>query len=104
LLNLLKGSGSNVIVQDEDIKFYETLQYENSKSILRLESEIKYLREQNLMLLKRLGISNDTRPTTNASEFNPIPGYKNLRSRIDEKERESRINYEKEEERRVKEG
>jgi hypothetical protein len=78
------------------IFFLEMLQYENSKSIVRLESEIKFLREQNQILLKKLGISESAREIVNASDFNPIGGYHSLASRIAEKERKSREQYEKE--------
>lgn len=88
---------SNGIQQEEGIefKFLEILQYENSKSIVRLESEIKYLRELNTSLLKKLGILESARERVNSSDFMPVGGYQGLSSRIADKERKIREEYEK---------
>jgi hypothetical protein len=71
------------------------LQYENSKSIMRLEAEVKYLREQNTALLKRVGVGIELIKNVDSNQFNPIPGYNSLADRIKEKEKNSRELYEK---------
>lgn len=90
--------------REEDIKkidFLDMLQYENAKSIVRLENEVKYLRDQNqLLLIKVIGKENKIRKIE-AQE--PIPGYQTLRVRIADKERESRLAYEKEIEKDIEE-
>ena len=78
-----------------EYRFLETLQYENSKSITRLESEVKYLRELNTALLKKLGILESARERVNSSDFLPVGGYQGLGARIADKERKIREEYEK---------
>ena len=97
-LSELKGIllGDDVKEKDRTIHFLEMLQYENGKNINRMELEIKYLREQNQTMMRKLGIAETIKVGIETGDLKPILGYQNLRARIADREKLSREQYEKE--------
>lgn len=67
----------------------------NTRTINYLQEEVTHLREQNIQLLKRLGVISVVRQEINTGDMAPLAGYTPIRKRVADRERASREEYEK---------
>jgi len=91
----LRGVINLINRPNKTIRFLEMLNENNTRHINHLENELRFFKEQNTLLLKRLGITERLKTEIDTSKMEPIGGYKSLRSQIREAEELSRIEYQK---------
>lgn len=91
-------------MEREDTKFFlETMNANLAREVQFLHEEVRFYRQQNELLLRRLGITEQIKRDINVEELSPIGGFKTRRQRIEEAEEASRKEFERVEENARKE-